>query len=359
MPLRVVHFGTGHVGRRALAAIIQRPDLELVGLAVHSEEKVGKDAGDLAGVQSTGVVATAGLQSIAEIEADVCCYLPATNGRLKASIDEVALLLSSGKNVVTTSLGPLINPKTARADVFERLERACAEGGTSCFSTGTDPGWLTDVIPLALTGGSERVDSIRMTEITTYSEHMHTDQVLFDHMGFGGPVDGDPPMLSSVGIRLAWGGALSMLADALGTPLEGVIDSHEMVAAPHDFVFQGRTIRAGTTEALRFELAGIVAGTKKVVIQHVSRIRAGAAPDWPDANRPGTFRIVVEGSPRIDCELVYTGEDGDATSGGMVITAMRAVNSIPAVCQAKSGLLSVFDLPPITGARSGDTDPTR
>ena len=191
--------------------------------------------------------------------------------------------------MVTTSLGPRINPKTAWADVFERLERACAEGGTSCFSTGTDSGRLTDIIPLALTGGSERVDSIRMTEITTYSEHMDTTRFYSIIWGSGGPVDGDPPMLSSVGIRLAWGGALSMLADALGTPLEDVIDSHEVVATPHDFVFQGRTIGAGTTEALRFEVAGIVAGTKRVVIHHVIRIRAGAAPDWPDANRPGTF----------------------------------------------------------------------
>lgn len=350
MPYRVVHFGTGHVGRRALKAIIQRPDLDLVGLAVHTPAKVGRDAGDLIGGPSTGVIATRGLQSIAEIDADVCCYLPTTNGRLKTSIEELSLLLSSGKNVVTTSLGPLINPRTARPDVLERLERACVEGDTSCFSTGIDPGWLTDVIPLALTGGSERVDSIRITEITTYSEYMHTDQVVFDHMGFGGPVYGDPPMLSSTGIRLAWGGALSMLADALGSPVDEVVDSHEMAAAPDDFVFQGRPIAAGTTEALRFEVAGIVGGEKKVVVEHVSRIRADAAPDWPATDRPGTYRIVVEGSPRIDCQLIYTGEDGDATSGGLVITAMRAVNAIPAVCQAKPGVLSAFDLPPITVA---------
>ena len=96
MPLRVVHFGTGHVGRRALAAIIQRSDLELVGWRCTARKRSERTPATWWASKQTGVVATAGLQSIAEIEADVCCYLPATNGRLKASIEEVALLLSSG-----------------------------------------------------------------------------------------------------------------------------------------------------------------------------------------------------------------------------------------------------------------------
>ena len=44
MTLKVVHWGTGNTGRLALRGVLQHPDLELVGLYVHSPDKVGKDA---------------------------------------------------------------------------------------------------------------------------------------------------------------------------------------------------------------------------------------------------------------------------------------------------------------------------
>ncbi len=56
---RVVLWGTGNVGRHALAGIDARPDLELVGVWVSNPDKVGRDAGDLAGLgRSLGVAAT-------------------------------------------------------------------------------------------------------------------------------------------------------------------------------------------------------------------------------------------------------------------------------------------------------------
>ena len=48
-PTRVVVWSTGGVGSIAIDAIRRRPDLELVGVWVHSPDKVGRDAGELAG----------------------------------------------------------------------------------------------------------------------------------------------------------------------------------------------------------------------------------------------------------------------------------------------------------------------
>jgi len=49
-PFRIIAWSTGHVGLHALRGIIRHPDMELAGLWVHSPEKVGRDAGELAGV---------------------------------------------------------------------------------------------------------------------------------------------------------------------------------------------------------------------------------------------------------------------------------------------------------------------
>jgi hypothetical protein len=65
MPIRVVHCGSGLTGREALRAIIQDPALELVGQYVSTAGKVGKDAGELCGLQPTGVIATGDLDAVA------------------------------------------------------------------------------------------------------------------------------------------------------------------------------------------------------------------------------------------------------------------------------------------------------
>lgn len=52
MAIRVAHIGTGNVGRLALAELISNPAFELTAVCVSSAEKIGRDAGELAGLTS-------------------------------------------------------------------------------------------------------------------------------------------------------------------------------------------------------------------------------------------------------------------------------------------------------------------
>ena len=63
-PLRVVQWATGNIGTRSLRAVIEHPDLELVGVHVHADDKVGKDAGELCGAGPTGVLATGSIDDV-------------------------------------------------------------------------------------------------------------------------------------------------------------------------------------------------------------------------------------------------------------------------------------------------------
>ena len=162
MAYRVVHYGTGFAGTHALRGIIEHPELELVGLVVHSDEKVGKDAGGLAGLHPTGVVATQDLDAVTGLGADAFCYMATTHGRFKVAIGEVERILASGTNVVTTSFGLLVNPATARPDVLATLDDAARRGGVSFLSTGIEPGFFSDYLPVVLSGCARRVDSIRI-----------------------------------------------------------------------------------------------------------------------------------------------------------------------------------------------------
>jgi 2,4-diaminopentanoate dehydrogenase len=90
----------------------------------------------------------------------------------------------------------------------------------------------------------------------------------------------------------------------------------------------------------------MVDGKARVIVEHVTRLRDDIAPEWPQPAGKGCYRIVIEGEPRIITDVQLLGEhDGDHNTGGLVATAMRLVNAIPAVCQAPPGLLSVLDVP--------------
>jgi hypothetical protein len=346
--LRVVHYGTGFSGIHALRGIISHPDLELVGLVVHSEDKAGKDAGDLAGVGPVGVRATNDIDEAVALDADAFCYMATTHGRLKVAIGELGRILESGKNVATTSFGALIHPPTARPDVLARLEDSARRGGATLFSTGIDPGFLSDYLPVVISGCCRRIDSIRVYELAVYESGQQSDEVAFDIFQFGQPLDTVPPIVDATGLRQSWGGVITSIADQLGVTLDGIETSFELWPAPAGFDYQGRRIEAGTMAALRFEIAGVVGGVTKVAVEHVTRTREDQAPEWTRPLQGDAYRVVIDGSPHIECEFQFR-EGHEAIAGGFNITAMRAVNAIPAVCAAEPGVLSTFDLPPVTG----------
>jgi 4-hydroxy-tetrahydrodipicolinate reductase len=341
MPLRVIEWSTGHVGLHALRGIIRHPDLELAGLWVHSADKAGRDAGDLCGLAATGVLATNDVDALIALGADCVCYTATADLRPWEAVDDIARILASGANVVSSSLVQLLHPKTADTAMVERLDAACQEGGTSCFFSGIDPGFANDLLPIALTSACERVDSVRVLEILNYDTY-DQPEVLFGTMGFAQPLDHVPLLLFPGALTYAWGGAIGQIAESLGVDVEEIRETHEKASLDHDVSLAVGEVPAGTMSGLRFEVQGIVGGRPAIVIEHVTRLDDSVAPEWPQGHG---YRIEIKGSPSFTVDVEMEGEDGDHNTGGLIATAMRIINAIPAVCAAEPGMLSTFDLP--------------
>ena len=348
MPYRVIQWSTGNVGRYALRGIINHPDMDLAGVWVSSDAKAGRDAGDLCGLPPVGVAATADADALLALEADAVCYTATADIRLHEALGDIARILESGKNVVSSSIVFLVEPKGAEPGFVEPLEAACKAGGVSFFCSGIDPGFANDVLPLLLSGVCERIDSVRVQEVLNYATY---DQptVLFDTMGFGHPLDHTPLLLNPGILSLAWGGTVRAIADGLGVTLDGLEEWHERVPAAETFEVPSGTVKEGTTAGLRFEVRGMIGGEPRIVVEHVTRLREDVAPEWPAPPGVGGYRVMIEGSPRVTCELTTAGDGGDENSGGLIVTAMRLVNAIPAVCAADPGLLSPLDVGIPTG----------
>ena len=348
-PLRVIQWGTGNAGRHALRGIIARPDLELVGVHAHTPEKVGRDAAELCGVdEPTGVLATDDIDALLAGDADCVSYMVQGETRIRDTIEELSRTLAAGKNVVNTALVFLVYPPTMPAGLRKPLEAACTAGGSTLLTSGLDPGWSGDVLPLALACACEAVDSVRVTEMMDYStyEDPGFTGVFF---GYGRPLDYEAPLFAPGAIAGGWGGMVHLVADALGWHVEELREAHERLPAPETFETAMGTVERGTCAGVRFEVQGLVHGEPAVVAAHVNRLRGDIGPDWPrlSGDRSG-YRIEVRGAPSYTCEIEPGGGVGDHNAAGIIGTAMRMVNAIPTVCAAPPGLVTPLDLPLFT-----------
>ena len=149
---RVAQWSTGNVGRLALRGIVQHPELELVGVLVHSPDKAGRDAGELAGLPPVGVAATTDPAELIGLGADCVSYTATGDLRPDDAVADMARILEAGTNVVSTSVVPLVYPPSAPPRYTEPLEAACKAGGVSFLTSGIDPGFANDLIPFAFLG---------------------------------------------------------------------------------------------------------------------------------------------------------------------------------------------------------------
>lgn len=342
-PTRVAVWSTGAVGSLVIRTAYERPGLELVAVWVHSDDKAGRDAGELVGLGPIGVTTTQRLEDVLAARPDCVVYtasgpdLDATN--LPVYVD----LLRAGVNVVTVSSPGLMFPAAWDAGATSRLAAAATDGGATIYASGVEPGFAADQLVAVLTTASATVTSVRTQELFRYDTYAN-EFLMRDVFGFGLPLD-RTPLMELPGSQLhAWGPPVHYVAAALGVELDEVRETYDRRATDRDLdVAMGR-IPAGTCGAVRMETIGVVGGRDAIVIEHVNRMAADLAPDWPDADRDGTYRIVVDGSPSMTCELTF-GDEATAGEHGMVATAMRCLNAVPYVVAAPPGPVSSLDLP--------------
>ncbi len=347
MTYRVIQWSTGNVGRAAVRCIARHPELELVGLWVHSPDQAGRDAGELCGIDPLGGAATNDADALLALDADCVCYTATADLRPQEAIADMARIAASGKNIVSSSVVPMIFPPHVEPALRAPLDDACRDAGVSCFTSGIDPGWANDLLPLVLTGTCENVEQLRVMEIVNYRLY-EQPTVLFDTMGFGQPLDATPLLLIPGVLSFAWGGVVKVLAAGLGVEIDELREVHERRPAPAKIDLGFGVIEEGTTAAMRFEVQGIVGGEPRIVLEHVTRLDDALCPDWPQPVGAGGYRVVVTGTPSYQCDVQMTAREGEGDPG-VIGTAGRIVNAIPAVCAAPAGILSVLDLPLVPG----------
>ena len=351
MAIRVVHIGTGNVGRLALAELITNPAFELVGLCVSSADKVGRDAGELAGLGvTTGVVAIDDLEALLAIEPECAVYCAMGDNRMPQAFDDVRRILAAGVNVVGSAPVVLQFPWNVMPNKFiESLEEAGRQGNSSIYINGVDPGFVTDLIPLAFATTCARIEQVRCMEIADYATYDGAI-VMFDVMGFGKPLDEVPLLFTPGVLGIAWGCAIRQLAAGLGIEIDSITESYEREPAPEAFDIAAGHIPQGGVAAVRFQIIGISGGHPAIVVEHVTRLREDLRPDWAQPAQPGgSYRVEITGEPSYRVDICPTSSHGDHNHAAIAGAAARIVSAIPAVIAAPPGIRTTLDLPLVSG----------
>jgi len=319
-------------------AVVAHPELELVGCYAWSPDKVGRDVGELCGIEPVGVTATDDVQALLELRPDVVVYNPMWH-----DTDEVVRILEAGVNIVSTAA--FINGRRL-GDERERIATACEQGGSSMFGTGINPGFI-ELLAITTANACDRIDKVTVNEAA--------DTTLYDSpttelpAGFGRPID-DPelPAMTAHGTAV-FGEAVALVADALGVELDEIVCEAEYAQTTEDLVMDSWTIAAGCVAGIAASWQGRV-GDRTVVELNV-RWRKGATlePDWQIQQG---HTIVIDGRPTIHTRVDFLPPpDFEATTFadfmvlGLVMTAMPAINAIPAVVAAPPGIVTYADLP--------------
>jgi len=189
-PYRVIIWGPGHIGGTALGEVIRRPEFELVGVKVYSDEKSGIDAGELVGLPPTGVRASTDRDEILALEADVVLFTPRPMNREEIDADVIALL-ESGKNVISTESHHF--PRLGGIDYEQRFIEAGRAGEATLHGTGIHPSFFAERLGVTLTGLFIEVDQVKFVEAANVAGALHYPPETIEMIGFNrDPADFKP-----------------------------------------------------------------------------------------------------------------------------------------------------------------------
>lgn len=353
MPLRVALWGTGNVGRPAIRAILAHQQLELAAVIVSNPEKEGIDAGLLAGLGETGVLASCDSQAVLAQPLDAVVYTATADTRPEEAYADLAACLAAGVNVVSTSFYAFLHPASCPDEALQPIQQLCDASGASLLVSGIDPGWAMDSLPIAVSGAVANIQQIRCREIFNYALY-DQPKVVREVIGLGGPMDELPMMLHDFAMEMVWGPMLRVVADAMGKPVDEIRTEVERRPLENDVTVPGMGLfEAGSLGAFRFEVQGFHQGKLRYVLEHVTRIDEACATDWPyPPQGGGCHQVIISGDP--DLHVTVHAEDHHepgAAGGGNASAANWIVNALPAVCAAAPGPLTILDIPRFNGAQ--------
>jgi hypothetical protein len=346
------------MGATAIRSAVAFPGLQLSAVITSSPDKDGKDAAKFARLDSdTGVSATTDVDA-ALAGSDAVAYMASGDIRPDEAINDIERCLRAGKHVVTPSLYSLYDPRSAPKEWVDRLTQAADEGGATMLVSGVDPGWGNDALAVIAAGLCTRIRAIHCQEIFDYSTYDQPYAVKVS-CGFGGSMDEVPMMLLPSIPTMVWGGNIRLIGRGLGLEIDEITEEVERLPLTESVDTVMGRFEKGTQGAFWLKVIGKSGGRERIVIDHITRIHASCAPDWPYPDEGvGDHRVIVDGDPQLTIVSRADLRGGTRADGGNTTAANRLLGALDWLSTQKPGIYDGLDVP-MQSARSAEVEAQR
>jgi hypothetical protein len=261
------------------------------------------------------------------------------------AIADIVRCLRAGRHVVTPSLYSLYDPRSAPTDWVEGLTQAAEEGGATLLVSGVDPGWGNDALAVTAASLCTRITSIQCQEIFDYSTYDQPYAVKVS-CGFGGSMDETPMMLLPSVPTMVWGGNIRLIGRGLGVEIDEITEEVERRPLEQSVDTVMGRFEKGTQGAFWLKVIGKSAGRERIVIDHITRIHASCAPDWPYPDEGvGDHRVIVHGDPELTITSRADVPGGTRADGGNTTAANRLLGALHWLSTQKPGIYDGLDVP--------------
>jgi len=320
--IKFIQLGFGPIGQKIFKYATERNILHPVAVIDIDKEKIGKDAGVIAGTGNTGIAVSNDLEVALNSSADI--VIVATSSKIEVIEEQISASMQHSKNVISTS-EELLYPWKNNEIIAKRLDRLAKEHNVSILGTGINPGLLMDTLPLVLSAAARRVDSIEIKRHQNASERRLPFQ---KKIGAGLSIEEFSHLRDKKFIRhVGFSESIRMIAAGLGIKLDNIIEKVEPVIAEEPVKSDFINVQKGYVKGVHQTAHGFVENKPVISLELLAYLGNSNSKD----------EIIIYGNPNIT-STISGGVNGD------MATAAVIVNAIPRVIDAKAGLRTMLDI---------------
>ena len=305
--IKVIVYGVGSVGSGIVRTLQKRKGIKITGVIDVDPAKVGKDAGEVVGIDPIGVIVTDSIEkALANEKADVILNT-ASPANIKDTFEQILPAIKAGCNVIVAS-AETCNLNFTDKEVADLIDKTCKENNVSYIGRGATQ--TEERFIISMTEGSTDVKNIKFThfaDVQDFSDESNAAEwgiSLQEEDYYKGVEAG------TVKSKEELKESIPYLADAFGWTIDNItLDKNPMVD------------ENGRIYGLKATVTGFSNGEQKLELNYVM---------FEDPERRYYDHLVVEGTPMIDCMCNYTPDRGMASTIGSIVNAIPFVVNAPA-----------------------------
>lgn len=328
--IRVAMWGFGAMGSGMVKLMLEKEGLEVVGVIDRRPEIVGQDIGDVLKLgKKTGIKVCANPEEILDKnKVDVCLH--AIHSFTRHVFDSLKLILEKGINVITIA-EEMACPQAQEPELAKQLDEMARKNGVTILGTGINPGFVLDQLIINLSGACLNVKKIEASRINDLSPFGKT---VMETQGVG-----TTPEVFAAGIKdgsivghIGFPESIRMISDAIGLDVDKIEETREPIISNTHRETPVVKVEPGMVAGCRHIGIGYRKGEEVIRLIHPQQIHPGVE------NVDTGDYIKIDGDPCINMSIKPEIPGGKGTMAA-------AVNMIPIVFKASSGLKRMSDLP--------------